>query len=92
MPEKEIKETLKIQNKHGLHARPAALLVKAAAKFKSSIKISKDGLIVNGKSILGVMTLAAEFGSEIEITVNGDDAEEAIAAIKSVIQGKFEEE
>ncbi|MFQ5585044.1 MAG: HPr family phosphocarrier protein [Calditrichia bacterium] len=92
MTEQIVKKTLIINNKNGLHARPAALLVKTAGKFKSLINLSKDGLVVNAKSILGVMTLAAEFGSEIEIIATGEDAEQAVAAIEEVINSKFEEE
>ena len=66
-----IEETLQIKNKHGLHARPAAHLVKIAGKFKSDIKIFKDGLEVNAKSIMGVMMLAAEPGSEVLIHWTG---------------------
>lgn len=92
MSEQTVKKTLIINNKNGLHARPAALLVKTAGKFKSLINLSKDGLVVNAKSILGVMTLAAEFGSKIEVIATGEDAEQAVAAIEEVINSKFEEE
>ena len=68
------------------------MLVKTAAKFKSHIEISKDGLVANGKSIMGVMTLAAETGSEVEISADGSDQEEAIAALGEVIKNNFYEE
>jgi len=87
-----LKKVFKIKNKLGLHARPAALLVQTAGKFKSDIKISKDGYTVNGKSIMGVMTLAAETGSEIEVMIDGDDQEEAMKAIEELIENKFGEE
>lgn len=87
-----IKKSLKIRNKYGLHARPAALLVKTTGKFKSKIEVSKDGLIANGKSIMGLMTLAAEPGSEIEIIIDGEDAEEAMNAIQKLIESNFNEE
>lgn len=87
-----IEETIKIKNKNGLHARPAAHLVKTAGKFKSHIKITKDGLEVNGKSIMGVMTLAAESGSELVFQIEGDDEQEAIEAIKDLIDKNFHEE
>ena len=87
-----IKKKLQILNKHGLHARPAALLVRTTGQFKSDVKIMKDGLIANGKSIMGVMTLAAEPGSDVEITVTGEDALEAMKAIEVLIENKFYEE
>jgi phosphocarrier protein len=87
-----IEETIKINNKNGLHARPAAHLVKTAGKFNSKIKIIKDGLEVNGKSIMGVMTLAAESGSELVFKIEGDDEQEAIEAIKDLIDKNFHEE
>lgn len=87
-----IKKVFKIQNKYGLHARPAALIVKTSGKFKSEINIAKDGIVANGKSIMGLMTLVAEAGSEIEITVEGIDEEEAMKAIQELIENKFNEE
>jgi phosphocarrier protein HPr len=87
-----ITETLKITNKHGLHARPAAHLVKIAGKFASEIKIIKDGLEVNGKSIMGVMMLAAEPGSEITIQINGSDENSAMEALKELIAQNFYED
>ncbi|HGY57438.1 MAG TPA: HPr family phosphocarrier protein [Caldithrix abyssi] len=87
-----IKEIIKITNKHGLHARPAAHLVKVAGKFESDIKIIKDGLEVNGKSIMGVMMLAAEPGSELTFVINGKDEQEALEAIKELVKNNFYEE
>jgi phosphocarrier protein len=87
-----MEKTVKILNRLGLHARPAALLVRAAGRFKSQIMLSKNGLQVDGKSILGVMMLAAECGSEITIQATGSDSEEAVAAIAALIASKFEEE
>jgi phosphocarrier protein HPr len=86
-----IKKEFKIKNKTGLHARPAALLVKTTGKFKSNIFISKDGFEVNGKSIMGVMTLAAEPGSVIEVTIDGEDENEAMQALKDLIVNDFYE-
>ena len=88
----EITENIVIQNKLGLHARPAALLVQEASKFVSTIEIENDGIKVNAKSIMGVMMLAAAHGSEIIVTANGDDAEKAIAALRVLIDSKFDEE
>ena len=87
MPEREVK----IVNKLGIHARPAAEIVKTAGKFRSSITIVRDGLEVNAKSIMGVMMLAAEFGATIVIRALGDDAESAIDALATVIANKFGE-
>jgi phosphocarrier protein len=87
MPEREVK----ILNKLGIHARPAAEIVKAAGKFKSSITIVRDDLEVNAKSIMGVMMLAAECGATIALRAIGDDAEAALDALAAVIAKKFGE-
>jgi phosphocarrier protein HPr len=87
MPEREVK----IINKLGIHARPAAEIVKTAGKFKSSITIVRDDLEVNAKSIMGVMMLAAENGATIALRANGDDAEAALDALAAVIANKFGE-
>ena len=87
-----IEEVLKIINKHGLHARPAAQFVKIAGRFKSDIKVIKDGLEVNGKSIMGIMMLAAEPGSEITLSINGEDEKEAFKALNELISQKFYED
>ena len=87
-----IQEVLKIINKHGLHARPAAQFVKVAGKFKSDIKVVKDGLEVNGKSIMGIMMLAAEPGSEITLLIEGEDEKEAFTALNELISQKFYED
>ncbi len=74
-----------VANRLGLHARPAAELVKTATRFESEIQIAKDGMWVNAKSILGVMTLAAERGSELSIKADGPDADAAVGAIAELI-------
>jgi phosphocarrier protein HPr len=81
-----------IINKLGLHARPAAQLVKTASRFSSEIFFKKGSLEVNGKSIMGVMMLAAEKGSRITITADGDDEVQALEALAEVFQMKFGEE
>jgi phosphocarrier protein HPr len=86
-----VERSVRIANKNGLHARPAAEIVKAAAKFKSDITIVRDDLEVNGKSIMGVMMLAAEFGAELSLRATGPDAAEALTAIASLIENKFGE-
>lgn len=86
-----IKKKVTIINDAGLHARPAAALVKVASKFESDFHIHMYGYKVNGKSILGVMTLAAEKGAELEIEVEGPDEEEATEAITELINSGFGE-
>jgi len=83
---------VEIKNRQGLHARPAGYLVKEAARFKSDVFVSKNGLEVNAKSIMGVMMLAAEVGSEITIRAEGPDAEEALAALVALVDSRFHEE
>jgi phosphocarrier protein HPr len=87
-----IERRVTVVNAHGIHARPAAEIVKTAARFTSDIKLEKDGLEVNGKSIMGVMMLAAECGSEVIIRIDGADAEAAADAIVALIAGKFGEQ
>ena len=86
------RKTVTIKNELGLHARPALLLVQTAGKFKSDISFLKDGARVNAKSILGVMTLAAEKGSKITIEAEGEDAPKALKALAAHFDNKFGEE
>ncbi|MBN1823605.1 MAG: HPr family phosphocarrier protein [Endomicrobiales bacterium] len=86
------KKVFVIKNKLGLHARPAAILVQMAAKFKSQVKIIKDGQEVDGKSIMGIMTLAAAAGTDIKIAVAGEDENEAMGALSQLIESGFGEE
>ncbi|HEY2850544.1 MAG TPA: HPr family phosphocarrier protein [Gemmatimonadaceae bacterium] len=87
-----VERRVTVVNAHGIHARPAAEIVKTAARFTSNILLEKDGLEVNGKSIMGVMMLAAECGSEVIIRADGADAEAAADALAALIAGKFGEE
>ncbi|HJU89754.1 MAG TPA: HPr family phosphocarrier protein [Gemmatimonadaceae bacterium] len=80
-----------ISNRNGLHARPAAEIVKCASRYDSEITMVRDDLEVNGKSIMGVMMLAAEYGSTLLVRANGPDANEAVQAIASLIEQKFGE-
>lgn len=89
---KEHAQSVTVANVYGLHARPAAEFVKLANKFESEITVSKDGLEVNGKSIMGVMMLAAEKGSRIEIRARGEDAEQAVEALVRLVADGFGEE
>ena len=81
-----------IENKLGIHARPAAQFVKLASKFACDIQVEKDGEEVDGKSIMGLMMLAAGHGSVIQISAEGDDAEQAVQTLGELISKKFEEE
>lgn len=84
--------TVDIVNKLGLHARAAAKLVTLASKFAADIKVRKDGREVSGKSIMGVMMLAAANGSRITLIANGDDAPQALDELAALIARKFDEE
>jgi phosphocarrier protein HPr len=81
-----------IQNRLGLHARPSAMFVKLCARFKSEIWVEKDGERVNGKSIMGLMMLAAGLGSRLRITCEGEDETSAMLEIEQLITRKFEED
>lgn len=86
-----LERDVEVVNANGIHARPAAEIVKLAAKFGSNITIARDGLEVNGKSIMGVMMLAAECGSTVRIKAEGDDAEAALSALAELIASRFGE-
>ena len=86
-----VEKTVKIINKAGLHTRPAATVVKMAAKYKCDFFISRDGMSINGKSIIGVMTLAAEEGAELVLTFNGDDEDQASKEIIDYFNRGFDE-
>jgi phosphocarrier protein HPr len=81
-----------IVNRDGLHARPAARIVRLASSFNSEVELAKDGVGVNGKSIMGVMMLAAECGSSITIRADGPDAAEAVDALAQLVASGFGEE
>ena len=80
---------LLIRNQLGLHARACALFVKTAARFAAEVTVRRDDLEVNGKSIMGVMMLAAEEGSTIQVRAEGPDEREAVAALRELVDGKF---
>ena len=83
---------IKISNRAGIHARPAAVLVEASKHFKSTIHYEKGTLRVNGKSILGIMTLGAAYGTDLKVIAQGEDEEEAVIALIRLFDSKFEEE
>ena len=84
--------TVKITNKRGLHARASAKIVEASARFQSHITVTKDGQTVDGRSIMGLMMLAASCGMDVEICAEGDDAAEALKALLALAEAKFGEE
>jgi len=84
-----VEAQLVIRNQLGLHARACALSVKTAARFKSQVLVSRDDLEVNGKSIMGVMMLAAEEGATIKVRAEGEDEREALRALEELVAGKF---
>jgi len=87
-----LEKDLLIKNKLGLHARAAAQLVKTANRFSSNVKLTKDRNVVNGKSIMGVLTLAATCGSTVKVSCEGNDAQEALQAIEQLVDAKFHED
>lgn len=87
MPERAVQ----VINANGIHARPAAEIVKVAGKYRADITIARDDLEVNAKSIMGVMMLAAECGATVRIRADGEDAADALEALSGLIAGKFGE-
>lgn len=86
-----IEKTIEVVNKLGIHARPSAMLVKTATRFRSEFHIEKEGMKVNGKSIMGVMMLAAECGSELNLIIDGPDEEYLLKEIEKLFKEKFGE-
>jgi phosphocarrier protein HPr len=87
----KVLKKIEIKNKLGLHARAAALLVQTANRFSAQITLSKDGQTADGRSIMGVLTLAATQGSKIQVEAVGDDAEQAVKAIERLVDKRFNE-
>ncbi|MBI2988599.1 MAG: HPr family phosphocarrier protein [Deltaproteobacteria bacterium] len=87
----KVVKKLEIKNKLGLHARAAVLLVQTVNRFTAEVKIAKDSQVVDGRSIMGVLTLAATRGSKIRVEAKGEDAEEAMRAIERLVEKKFHE-
>lgn len=81
-----------IENRNGLHARPAAMFVKISSRYRAEVWVEKDGERVNGKSIMGLMMLAAGKGSRLQVIAEGTDAEKAVAEIKNLVETRFGEE
>jgi phosphocarrier protein HPr len=87
----KVSRKIEIKNKLGVHARAAALLVQTANRFSAQITLSKDGQTADGRSIMGVLTLAATQGSKIQVEAVGDDAEQAVKAIERLVDKRFNE-
>ncbi len=87
-----VQKELTILNRLGLHARPAAQIAQTAAGFTCDIELTKDNVTINAKSIMGVMMLAAEFGSKVRVTTNGVDEVQALATLEKLFNEKFNEE
>jgi len=86
-----VSKNLVVKNRAGIHARPAAMIVKVANKFKSELYMEKDDIKINGKSIMGVITLGAGFKSEIKISCEGEDEVEMADAIEKLFENRFEQ-
>jgi phosphocarrier protein HPr len=84
-------QSVVLSNKMGLHARPSTQIATAAGRFAADIHITKDGMVVDAKSVLELLMLAAECGSELEISADGSDAKEAVKAIVELVKGRFGE-
>ena len=84
-------KTFTVNNKLGIHARPAAQFVKIASRFDCEIRVEKDGEEIDGKSIMGLMMLAAGHGSQLKVTADGNDEEEALTALEGLVDRNFEE-
>ena len=91
-PTQKFGKVLTIQNRLGLHARPSAMFVKACSRFKCEVWVEKDGERVNGKSIMGLMMLAAGFGTKLQISCEGADGERALEEIEALVARKFGED
>ncbi len=89
--EKGHETTIEVKNKMGVHARPAAMIVRVANRYKADIYFEKDDEVVDGKSIMGLMMLAAGQGSKLRVSANGADAKDACKALEELFENKFEE-
>ena len=87
-----VQKTLTVKNRAGIHARPAAIIAQTANKFDAEVTLSKDDTSVNAKSILGVITMAAGYNTELSLQAEGSDEAEAAAALEALFNSKFDEE
>jgi phosphocarrier protein len=91
-PTQKFGKELVVQNRLGLHARPSAMFVKVCSRFRCDVWVEKDGERVNGKSIMGLMMLAAGHGSKLQVSCEGSDADRALEEIEALVQRKFDED
>ena len=89
---KTVEREVTIQNKFGIHARPAALFVKTVSQFQSDVQVEKEGMIASAKSIMGLLTLEGHQGAVLKVTATGVDAQDAVAAIEELVKNKFYED
>jgi phosphocarrier protein len=87
-----VEQVVTIQNRAGIHARPSAMLVQTAQDFRSNIYLEKGNDRINGKSIMGILTLGASFGAEVKVIAEGEDEQKALEAMVNLFNRKFEEE
>ena len=87
-----IEKEFQIANRLGLHARPSALFAGEAVRYKSAITVCKDGMEINGKSVLGLLMMAAESGTRLKVRAEGPDEEQALSAIAQLFADKFQED
>ncbi len=87
-----IEKMITVRNRAGIHARPAAIIAQTASRYSSEITLSRDDTSINAKSIMGVITMAAGYNTMLKLQVEGDDEQEAAAAIEALFESKFEEE
>ena len=87
-----VEKILTVKNRAGIHARPASLIAQLANKYQSEISLEKDSIVVNAKSIMGVITMAAGYNTTINLKVEGSDEQDAANAIEKLFEGKFEED
>jgi phosphocarrier protein len=87
-----VEKTINVQNRAGIHARPASVIVRKCMEFKSNIFLEKDNDKINAKSIMGIITLGAGYGTEVKIIAEGEDEQSAVDALVKLFESKFEEE
>lgn len=87
-----VEKILTVQNRAGIHARPAAIIAQTSNKFQCEVMLSRDGMTVNAKSIMGVITMAAGYGTQLTLKTEGPDESEAASTIEALFNSKFEEE
>lgn len=92
MSDQTVEKVTRLVNSQGLHMRPADMFVRLANQFSSTVQVGRDGRLVDGKSILSILTLAAEQGTELKVVANGNDAQQAASALAELIESGFDED